>query len=124
MELELTRLDEKTIDRYAKFLLEKGKITDSLTAGIILNNGNLIIIVYNFESGLAHCPDTCDYAVITKDNIFIANEKETYDIVNKVVKVSKYELPDGYDLADFWVDNDDEDKYENNMRKKYGFPEW
>jgi len=114
---------KKTIDRYAKFLLEKGKITDSLTSGIILDNGNLIIVIYRFESSAGHGDDFYEFAVITKDNIFIANEKETYDIVNKVVKVNKYELPDAYDLADFWIYNDDEDKYEDDMRKKYGFPE-
>ncbi len=126
MKLELTRLDEKTIDRYAKFLLKKGKqeiaYVCSLTAGIILDNGNLIITIYDYESGLGYCDDDYGFAVITKDRIFIADEGETYNIINNFVKDQNYELPDYFDLIDFYIN--DEDKYENNMRKKYGFPEW
>lgn len=141
--MDFTRLDEKSLKRLAEFLSEKKKNCEIFSVGAGFENGKVFVMWLDYYLGLGHDCNECTLAVITEKEIFTVLAEESgfsdcfrvvgieteYGITEPTEYQSKFykyieqsgEILGVYsDHCSYYFDNEENEKYEKEMRLKYG----
>ncbi len=141
--MDFTRLDEKSLKRLAEFLSEKKQNCEVFSVGAGFEDGKVFVMRLDYYLGLGHDCNECTLAVITENEIFMVLAEESgigdwfrvvgieteYGITEPTEYQSKFykyikqsgEILDVYSEIYFeYFDNEENEKYEKEMRLKYG----
>lgn len=141
--MNFTRLDEKSLKRLAEYLSEKKQNCEIFSVGAGFENGKVFVMRLDYYLGLGHDCNECTLAVITEKEIFTVLAEEfgighcfrvvgietEYGITEPTEYQSefyKYIEQSGEILGVYsnifydYFDNEENKKYEKEMRLKYG----
>ena len=141
--MDFTRLDEKILKRFAEFLSEKKQNCEMFSVGAGFEDGKVFVIRLDYHLGLGHDCNECTLAVITEKEIFMVLAEESgigdcfrvvgieteYGIIEPTEYQSKFykyieqsgEILGVYsDICFEYFYNEKNEKYEKEMRLKYG----
>ncbi|MDE5557546.1 MAG: hypothetical protein K2J32_07615 [Ruminococcus sp.] len=138
--MDFTRLDEKSLKRLAEFLSEKKQNCELFSVGAGFEDGKVFVMRLDYYLGLGHDCNDCKLAVITENEIFMVLAEESgigdlfrvvgieteYGIIEPTEYQSKFykyieqsgKILDIY--SEIYFDNEENEKYEKEMRLKYG----